>query len=201
MQVIGLTGGIATGKSTVSAILKKAGAIVIDADHIAREVVQKGLPAYRDIVGHFGTDILLPDGEIDRNVLADIIFNDPAEKKRLNSIVHPRVTKVVDQHLKQLEKTHSNAIVILDIPLLLEVGMHTDLNEIIVVYAPQKIQIERLMHRDRISKSEALARVRSQMPIEEKKKKATIVIDNSGSIENTRKQTLDIFNRLNDSAA
>jgi dephospho-CoA kinase len=201
VQIIGLTGGIATGKSTVSAILKKAGAIVIDADHIAREVVQKGLPAYREIVGHFGTDILLPDGEIDRNVLGDIIFNDPAEKKQLNSIVHPRVTKVVGHHLKQLEKTHSNAIEILDIPLLYEATMHTDLNEIIVVYAPQKIQIERLMHRDRISKSEALARVRSQMPIEEKKKKATIVIDNSGTIENTRKQTLDIFNRLNDSAA
>ena len=111
------------------------------------------------------------------------------------------VAKAVDHHLKQIEKTHPNAIVILDIPLLFEVGMHTELNEIIVVYAPQHIQIQRLMQRDHISKSDALARVGSQMPIEEKKNKATMVIDNSGTIDHTRKQTLDIFNRLKDRSA
>ncbi len=201
MQVIGLTGGIATGKSTVSAMLKKAGAIIIDADRIARAVVKKGLPAYREIVEYFGTDILLPDGEINRNALGDIIFNDPAEKKRLNSIVHPRVAAEVDRQLKQFEKTDPQSLVVLDIPLLLEAGMHADLSEVIVVYAPQQLQIERLMHRDRISEAEALARVRSQMPIEEKKEKATIVIDNSGTIDHTRQQTLDIFKRLKDSTA
>ena len=201
MQVIGLTGGIATGKSTVSAMLKKAGAIIIDADRIARAVVKKGLPAYREIVEYFGTDILLPDGEINRNALGDIIFNDPAEKKRLNSIVHPRVAAEVDRQLKQFEKTDPQSLVVLDIPLLLEAGMHADLSELIVVYAPQQLQIERLMHRDRISEAEALARVRSQIPIREKKKKATIVIDNSGTIDHTRQQTLDIFKRLKDSTA
>ncbi|MDJ0984405.1 MAG: dephospho-CoA kinase [Desulfobacterales bacterium] len=201
MQVIGLTGGIATGKSTVSAMLKKAGAIIIDADRIARAVVKKGLPAYREIVEYFGTDILLPDGEINRNALGDIIFNDPAEKKRLNSIVHPRVAAEVDRQLKQFEKTDPQSLVVLDIPLLLEAGMHADLSELIVVYAPQQLQIERLMHRDRISEAEALARVRSQIPIGEKKKKATIVIDNSGTIDHTRQQTLDIFKRLKDSTA
>ena len=176
MQVIGLTGGIATGKSTVSAMLKKAGAIVIDADHIARAVVKKGLPAYREIVDYFGKDILMSDGEINRNVLGDIIFNDAAEKKRLNSIVHPRVAAEVDRQLKQIEKNDPQSIVILDIPLLFEAGMHTDLGEVIVVYAPQQIQIERLMHRDHISEAETLARVRSQMPIEKKKKKAYEII-------------------------
>ena len=201
MQVIGLTGGIATGKSTVSAMLKKAGARIIDADRIARAVVKKGLPAYRDIVDHFGSGVLLPDGEIDRNVLGDIIFNDPQKKQLLNRIVHPRVKKEVNRQLKRIETTHPKAVAILDIPLLIEAGMHNDLSDIIVVYAPQHIQIKRLMQRDRISEADALARVRSQMPIEEKKQQATIVIDNSGTIENTRRQTIDIFKRLNDRSA
>ena len=201
MQVIGLTGGIATGKSTVSAMFKKAGAILIDADRIARAVVKKGLPAYREIVDHFGADILLPDGEIDREELGDIIFNDLSEKQKLNSIVHPRVAAEVNRQLKQIEKTDPQSLFILDIPLLLEAGMHTDLSEVIVVYAPQHMQIKRLMLRDHISDADALARVRSQMPIEEKKKKATIVIDNSGTIDHTREQTLDLYKRLKDRIA
>ncbi len=198
MQVIGLTGGIATGKSTVSALLEKAGAVVIDADRIARQVVKKGLPAYREIVENFGEAILLPDGEINRSALGDIIFNDPREKQLLNRIVHPYVRKEQNRHLKQIEKNDPDAIVILDIPLLIETQTYMDLSELIVVYAPEHIQIARLMQRDGISKTDALARVRSQMPIEEKKGKATIVIDNSGTRENTRKQTLKIFQQLKD---
>lgn len=201
MQIIGLTGGIATGKSTVSAMLKKAGAVIIDADHIARALVKINLPAYQEIVDYFGTEILLSDGEIDRNALGDIIFNDPAKKQRLNSIVHPRVQKEVNRQLKQIERTQPTSVVILDIPLLIEAGMHDDINDVIVVYAPEHIQIKRLVQRDQISEADALARVRSQMPIEEKKKRATLVIDNSGSIENTRKQTLDLFERLKDRSA
>jgi dephospho-CoA kinase len=196
VQVIGLTGGIATGKSTVSAMFKKAGAMIIDADRIAREVVKKGMPAYREIVAHFGSAVLLPDGEINRNALGDIIFKDPQKKQLLNRIVHPPVKKEVNRQLKQIERTHPKAVAILDIPLLIEAGMHQDLSEIIVVYTPQYIQIKRLMQRDQISEADALARVCSQMPIEEKKKLATIVIDNSGAIENTRKQTIEIFKRL-----
>jgi dephospho-CoA kinase len=199
--VIGLTGGIATGKSTVSAMLKKAGAIIIDADRIARAEVRKGMPAHRDIVDHFGSGVLLPDGEINRNVLGNIIFNNHLEKQLLNSIVHPRVEKEVNRQLKQIEKTHPKSIAILDIPLLFEAAMHADLSDVIVVYAPEHIQIKRLVQRDQISEADALARIRSQMPIEEKKKKATIVIDNSGAIDHTRKKTLDIFKRLKDKAA
>lgn len=196
MQVIGLTGGIATGKSTVSRILKNAGAVIIDADRIARDVVKKGLPAYQEIIDVFGENILLPDGEIDRGLLGDIIFKDPQKKQLLNSIVHPYVRKETNLQLKHIEKTHPNTIVILDIPLLMEAQMHKNLSEVIVVYAPEHIQINRLMQRDGISKADALARVRSQISIEKKKDLATIVIDNSGTRENTRKRTLEIFQRI-----
>ena len=196
MQVLGLTGGIATGKSTVSAILKKAGCVIIDADRIAREVVKKGLPAYRKIIDTFGDNILSPDGEIDRSALGDIIFNDPQKKQLLNRIVHPYVSKETNLQLKHIEKTHPNTIVILDIPLLLEAQIHKALSEVIVVYVPEHTQIKRLMQRDGISETDALARINSQMPIEEKKNLATIVIDNSGTRENTRKQTLEIFQRF-----
>jgi dephospho-CoA kinase len=196
VQVIGLTGGIATGKSTVSAILKKAGAVIVDADRIARDAVKKGLPAYQEIIDSFGGKVLSPDGEIDRRALGDIIFNDPKKKELLNRIVHPYVSKETHLQLMHIEKTHPNSIVILDIPLLLEAQMNKDLSEIIVVYVPEHIQIKRLMQRDGISEADALARVRSQMPIEEKKDLATIVIDNSGTRENTRKRILEIFRRF-----
>lgn len=196
MQVIGLTGGIATGKSTVCAILENAGAVIIDADRIARKLVKKNLPAYRQIVDTFGKSILLPDGEINRTALGDLIFNDPRKKQLLNKILHPQVGKETDRQLKRIEKNNPHALVILDIPLLLESGLHKNLSEVIVVYTPEHIQINRLMQRDHISQENALARIRSQMPIEEKKKLATIVIDNSGMLEDTRKQTLEIFQRL-----
>jgi dephospho-CoA kinase len=196
VQVIGLTGGIATGKSTVSAILKNAGAVIIDADRIARRVVKKNLPAYRQILAHFGESVLLPDGEINRAALGNLIFNDSRKKQLLNSIVHPHVRKETDRRLRHIAKNNPNALVILDIPLLLEAGMRKDLSEVIVVYAPEDIQIKRLMERDHISQEDALARIRSQMPIEKKKSLATMVIDNSGPIEDTRKQTLEILQRL-----
>ena len=196
MKVIGLTGGIATGKSTVSAILKKAGAVIIDADRIAREAVKKGLPAYREIVEHFGESVLLPDGEINRSLLGDIIFNSPRKKQLLNKIVHPYVSKETHRQLQQIERTQPNTIVVLDIPLLIETAMDKDLSEVIVVYAPEHIQIKRLMKRDRLTQVDARARIRSQMPIEEKKRRATIVIDNSGTREETRRQTLEIYKSL-----
>jgi len=196
VQVIGLTGGIATGKSTVSAILKNAGAVIIDADRIARRVVKKNLPAYRQILAHFGKSVLLPDGEINRAALGNLIFSDSRKKQLLNSIVHPHVQKETDRQLRHIAKKKPNALVILDIPLLLEAGMRKDFSEVIVVYAPEHIQIKRLMERDHISQEDALARIRSQMPIEKKKSLATMVIDNSGPIEDTRKQTLEILQRL-----
>ena len=196
MIVAGLTGGIATGKSTVSAIFKSAGAIVIDADHIAREVVKKEKPAWNEIVDHFGRGILLPDGEINRPLLGDIVFNQPVKREILNDIVHPYVKKDIQTRLKQIEKDTPRAVVILDVPLLIEAGMHKGLEETIVVYAPEHIQLQRLRKRDKMSEDDALARIRSQMPIEDKKTSATIIIDNSGDRDKTREMTHKIFRYL-----
>jgi dephospho-CoA kinase len=199
LLIAGLTGGIASGKSTVSGFLKEAGAVIVDADKIARHVVQKGQPAWQKIVDVFGSSILLPDGEIDRSLLGDIIFHDPEQKQALNRIVHPEVFSENATRLREIEKNQPDAIVILDVPLLIESGMDVGLSEIIVVYIPESLQIQRLMHRDALTPARALARIGSQMPIEEKKKRATLLIDNSGSLEDTRKQTLRIYRLLKDS--
>lgn len=196
MIVAGLTGGIGTGKSTVAEMFKAAGAIVIDADKIARDAVQKDRPAWRKIVKHFGRNILLPDGEINRKHLADIIFNDPHQKDILNQIVHPIVFEETERRLKEIERNHPESVVILDIPLLIESGMERDLFEIIVVYTPEEVQMQRLMARDRIGPSEALTRIRAQIPIDDKKSKATILIDNSASRSETRRTAQEVFKKL-----
>ncbi len=196
MITVGLTGGIATGKSTVARILREAGAHVIDADRIAREAVGRGRPAWRDIVDHFGKGVLRPDGEIDRARLGDIIFNDPDQQAALNRIVHPRVFTDIETRRARIAETAPRAVVVLDIPLLFEAGNRRDLAEIIVVYAPQRVQLTRLMARDGLSERDALARIRSQMPIEEKKKRATRVIDNSGDLAATRRQALALYREL-----
>jgi dephospho-CoA kinase len=196
MLVAGLTGGIATGKSTVAAIFEEAGARLIDADRIARETVRKGSPAYRDIVAHFGTDILFGDGEIDRKRLAAIVFNDSSEQRTLERIVHPQVKQEVDRRVALIGRQEPDALIILDIPLLFEAGMQPGLGAVIVVYAPEHLQIARLMARDGLTEPEAIARIHAQMPIESKRALATHVIDNSGSIEHSRGQALEIYRRL-----
>ena len=197
-MVAGLTGGIATGKSTVSAFLEHAGAVIVDADKIARQVVQKEQPAWRKIVEVFGASILLPDGEINRSRLGEIIFNDSDQKRILNRIVHPEVSLETSARLLEIENNQPDSLVILDVPLLIESGMNAGLSEIIVVYLPEPLQIERLMFRDHLLREQALARIHSQMPIDEKRKYATRLIDNSGTRENTRRQTMDIYFRLAD---
>lgn len=196
MVVAGLTGGIATGKSTVAAIFEEAGARLIDADRIAREAVRKGSPAHRDIVAHFGMDVLLGDGEIDRKRLAVIIFNNPAAQRALEHIVHPQVKQEVDRRVALIRRQAPDALIILDIPLLFEAGMQRGLDAVIVVYAPEHLQLARLMARDGLTEPEALARIRAQMPIESKRALATRVIDNSGSREQTRQQALEIYRQL-----
>ena len=194
--IAGLTGGIASGKSTVSAVLAEAGARVIDADGIAREAARKGTAVHADIVAHFGRGILLPDGEIDRRRLGDIVFNDPVEKQVLEGFIHPRVREETARRLERIRREAPDAVVILEVPLLFEAGMHHGLEEVIVVVAPEAVQLARLMARDRLAPAEALARIRSQMPIEQKKALATRVIDNSGSREHTRTQALDVYRGL-----
>jgi dephospho-CoA kinase len=194
--VAGLTGGIATGKSTVAAIFQQSGARLIDADRIARDAVRQGTPAYAEILAHFGAGILLPEGEIDRKRLAEIIFSNLAQKRLLEGIVHPRVKAETTRQLDRIRQEQPGATVILDVPLLFESGLNCGLEEIIVVYAPEAVQIRRLMARDGLTEAEAQARIRAQMPIESKKALATHVIDNSGDLEHTRTQTLEVYRQL-----
>lgn len=200
MIVAGLTGGIATGKSTVAAIFEEAGARLIDADRIARDALRKGAPAYGDTVAHFGTSVLLGNGEIDRKRLAAVIFNDPAEQRALERIVHPQVRQEIARRLELIRRETPDAVVIVDVPLLFESAMDRGLAAVIVVYVPEQIQLERLMARDALAEPDARARIRAQIPIEKKKSLATLVIDNSGSLERTRTQTLEVYHKLTQQA-
>ncbi len=192
----GLTGGIATGKTTVSGIFRQAGAFIIDADDIAHRSIRKGMPAWREIVSHFGPAILRSDDEINRPLLGSIIFKEEKKKQVLDRIVHPQVRREIARQLAPIEKNHPRAVIILDIPLLIEVGWHRDVQEVILVYAPEAIQLTRMMSRDNLSYEDALARIRAQMPIEEKKRHASVIIDNSGDLENTREKTLVVYDYL-----
>lgn len=196
MFIAGLTGGIATGKSTVSAFFKNAGATIIDADKIVHELQKKGQPAWKKIVTQFGKTILLPSGDINRDDLAKIIFNDSQQQALLNSIIHPLVFNTMAAQIERAVDRDPDQIIILDVPLLIETNMHKTLPEIILVYAPADLQIGRLMARNQLTRNDALLRIQSQMPIDAKKALATIIIDNSHSIEDTRNQTWEVYATL-----
>src|SRR5699024_5334630 len=184
-KIIGITGGIATGKSTVTKYLIELGYEVIDADKIAREVVEKGKVAYEEIVEYFGVDILKKDGGIDRKKLGEIIFNDKTKRIKLNSIVHPQVINVINKKINLYCK--NNNILFIDIPLLIEnidsfneCGLY--FHEIWLIYLEEKEQIKRLMKRDSLSLEESEIRISAQMPIKLKKKYADRIIDNSKNV-------------------
>lgn len=189
MKVIGLTGGIASGKTLVARILRDLGAEVIDADAVAREVVEPGTPALREIAGAFGPEILSPDGTLDRRALADRIFRDPAARATLNAITHPRIRARMAERVEALRRTRPNAIVVLDIPLLLDTAAADayPLDGIVVVYVDEQTQAARLAARDGVSADDARQRLRAQRPLREKLPQATWTIDNSGTPEATRR--------------
>jgi dephospho-CoA kinase len=190
--VIGLTGGIASGKSTVSNMLKQMDITVVDADVEARLAVEKGEPAYDKIVAEFGNEILLDNEGIDRQKLGSIIFHNSEKRQLLNGIVHPevrvRMFNKIDTAIKQGEK-----VVVLDIPLLFESKLTSMVEKTILVYVDKQVQLQRLMDRNLLSQEEADARVNSQMPLSEKVALANAVIDNNGSIEETKRQLNDIL--------
>ena len=191
--VIGLTGGIASGKSTVSQMIKEKGIRVVDADVIAKEAVSKGTPALHQIVQTFGEDVLLPNGELNRQQLGAIIFSDEEKRKQLNAIVHPEVRKEMleqrDEGINQQE-----TFVVLDIPLLFESKLEGLVDRIIVVYTTPELQLSRLMNRNDLSEEEALNRIHSQQSLEEKCQKADRVIENTKDLAFMRKQLQNILN-------
>ncbi|NUK30668.1 dephospho-CoA kinase [Parageobacillus sp. VR-IP] len=189
---IGLTGGIASGKSTVTKMIRELGIPVIDADQVARDVVKVGEEAYTQIVATFGQDILQANGEIDRAKLGAIVFHNEQERKKLNAIVHPAVRRRMMAEKEEYVQSGAKTIV-LDIPLLFESELTHLIDKVIVVYVDDEVQLERLMKRNGFSKEEALARIRSQMSLREKVKKADAVINNNGTVEKTKQQLLQIL--------
>jgi dephospho-CoA kinase len=177
---IGLTGGIASGKSAVARLLAEKGAALIDADRIAREIVEPGQPALRQIVERFGQAVLLADGSLDRKKLGEIVFADAESRKALEAITHPLIRQTMWERRDRLERDNPRRLVVVDIPLLYESGLETYFEEVMLVYAPRAVQLERLKARDGLSDEQARRRLDAQMDIEEKRRRAQIVIDNSG---------------------
>jgi dephospho-CoA kinase len=186
MKLIGLTGGIATGKSTVAAMLRELGATVIDSDEGARAVVEPGTQGFEQVVAEFGPAVV-QDGRIDRARLGEIVFHDDARRHRLEGIVWPLVRAWTAERVGHAVE-QGDELVVLDIPLLYESGRAGDFGAVILVYAPEELQVERLRKRNGLSEAEARSRVAAQLPIEEKRKQAAHVVDNSGSLEATRAQ-------------
>jgi dephospho-CoA kinase len=190
VRVVGLTGGMASGKSLVAELLRSLGAVVIDADVIARHVVEPGSPVLRTIAAAFGPSVLRPDGALDRAALAERIFSDPAARTRLNAITHPEIRRRMAEEVARARAADPAAIVVLDVPLLLDTAPAEafDLDGVVVVAVDEATQEARLAARDGISPETARQRLRAQRPLREKVALATWVIDNGGSPEATRQQ-------------
>ena len=194
MRVLGLTGGIGSGKSSVTQMFKQLGAEVIDADQFARDVVEPGQPALAEIVSTFGRDILLSDGRLDREKLGRIIFADAAARSTLNAITHPRIRERMEAEVE--ERRGRPGLLLLDIPLLYENSRTSLVEKVIVVWVDLKTQLRRLTGRNRLSIEQAQQRIASQMPLDQKRARADIVIDNSGGLEDTRRQVEKIYRQF-----
>ena len=196
MLIVGLTGGVASGKTAASQVLKEEGAYVIDADQIARELVQPHQPAWNELIRAFGKEILQEDGSLHRKKLADKVFADPKQRKRLNQILHPRIKEEMGRRIKEIGQKDPQAIVVIDAPLLVELGDHHEMDKVIVVTSTQTQQIERLKERDGIGPEAALKILSSQMSLGEKVKLADFIIGNEGSLEETKKRAREVFKEL-----
>ncbi|MBS4194964.1 dephospho-CoA kinase [Lederbergia citri] len=195
-KMIGLTGGIASGKSTVSKMLKERGFTILDADIAARVVVEPGQKAYKQIIESFGRDILNKDKSINRSKLGSIIFNDVEKRKTLNSIVHPAVRECLNLWKNEaIEK--GKKTIIYDIPLLYESNLTYLVEKVIVVFVDPDIQLKRLLNRNNLSKEEALARISSQLPLKEKVERADVAVDNNGTMDETERQINELINNWN----
>lgn len=196
MYRIGLTGSIATGKSTVTNMLKELGAFVIDCDKTARDVVAPGTRGLAKIEEVFGKDAVAADGFMDRVYIGDLVFRNPGMKKRLENILFPLIFEALDEELLRLEREGATPVVFLDMPLLYEVKYDSYVDEVWLVYVPFEVQLSRLMKRNGYTKEEALLRIHSQISVDKKKSLAQQVIDNSGTLEDTKEQVRSLWERL-----
>ena len=196
MYRIGLTGSIATGKSTVTNMLKELGAFVIDCDKTARDVVASGTRGLAKIEEVFGKDAVAADGSMDRVYIGDLVFRNPEMKKRLENILFPLIFEALGEELLRLEREAVTPVVFLDMPLLYEVKYDSYVDEVWLVYVPFEVQLSRLMKRNGYTKEEALLRIDSQISVDKKKSLAQQVIDNSGTLEDTKEQVRSLWERL-----
>lgn len=196
MKVIGLTGGIASGKSTVSSYLKELGAIIVDADIVAREIVEKGQPALKEIIDYFGKEVLLSDGALNRKSLGNIVFSDPQKLQVLNKITHKRIIENIEEKIKHYRHLDNVKAIFIDAALLIEMKMNFLTDEIWLVTTSKEIQLKRLMLRDNLSFDEAINRINSQMSLEQKKEVSDVIIDNSGDYDYLKQQVNDLYNSV-----
>ncbi|MET0838288.1 MAG: dephospho-CoA kinase [Marmoricola sp.] len=187
---VGLTGGVASGKSTVAAMLAELGAVVIDADALAREVVAKGTPGLSAVVEEFGEELLAADGELDRPAMGRLVFNDEAARRRLEAIVHPLVFERI---VELEEQAPADAVVVHDIPLLAENGRGGDFDAVIVVDAPEHLQVDRMTGDRSWTEEDARSRIAAQATREDRRAIATHVIDNTGTREDLRRRVAEVF--------
>lgn len=195
MFKLGLTGGIATGKSTISTYLSSKNIPVLDADKIARQVVEPGTPGLAEIVQYFGDDILQDNQTLNRKALGQIVFNDEQALQKLNEITHPRIQQMMMDQLAVLAQSNT-PLVILDIPLLLENHNEAGADAVMLVAIPKQLQLERLMNRNHLTQAEAESRIAAQMPLAEKEQLADYIIDNSGSVADTYRQVDQVINQI-----
>ncbi|EAD5326804.1 dephospho-CoA kinase [Listeria monocytogenes] len=194
-KTIGLTGSVATGKSTVSNMIQQAGIPLVDADVAARKVVEPGTEGLKEIVAYFGEEILLADGTLDRAKLGEIIFKDKEKREKLNEITHPRVKDYMLEARERFFRA-GEELVFFDIPLLFESHLESLVDQIVVVWTTPETELKRLMERNNLTKEDALRRIESQMGIDEKARKADFVIDNNESLEKTQKQVYSFIERF-----
>ncbi len=194
--VIGITGGPATGKSLVARKFRDLGAALIDADVIAREVLTPGTSTFHAVVRAFGRGILLRSGAIDRKALGKVVFSDYARLAELTALTHPEILRVIRKRIARLKKQGADSVIAVDAPLLFESGLDADMEKIIVVFTDEEVEIKRLMARDNIDREAALRLMGSQMPLEEKKKRADYLIDNNGKQEETLGEAEEIYKKI-----
>ena len=180
MYLVGLTGGIAAGKSAVAARWVELGAVEIDADVLAREAVAEGTQGLREVIGEFSSDVLLPDGTLDRAALAAVVFNDPTKRERLEAIVHPRVRMLAEQRFEQLPK---ESIVVYTVPLLVEAGVSLPFDKVVTVEAPEHVRIDRLIETRGLSQADAVARIKNQTSPTERANRADAILNSNQSLQ------------------